>query len=85
MIASTRDFSLDAEGINGTCPAGEANAKQNIADQRIPIISCEGPCIRGEIARLAANIVAQKVPLLARSYNRWLFSRVPRTGIEVSA
>jgi hypothetical protein len=29
--------------------------------------SCEGPCIRGEIARLAANLVAQELPSLARA------------------
>ena len=66
MVASTPDFSLKVEGIKGSCPAGEAYAEQNIADQKIPVFSCEGPCIRGEIARLAANIVAQKVPSLAR-------------------
>jgi uncharacterized metal-binding protein len=31
------------------------------------VLSCEGPCIRGEIARLAANLVAQEVPSLARA------------------
>lgn len=66
MVASTPDFSLEVAGIEGSCPAGEAYAKQNIANQKIPVFSCEGPCIRGEIARLAANIVARKVPSLAR-------------------
>jgi len=66
MVASTPDFSLEVAGIKGFCPAGETYAKQNIADQKIPVFSCEGPCIRGEIARLAANIVARKVPSLAR-------------------
>ena len=66
MVASSADFSLAVEGVKGTCPAGEAYARQNIADKKIPVFSCEGPCIRGEIARLAANIVARKVPSLAR-------------------
>ena len=30
-------------------------------------MSCEGPCIRGEIARLAANYITQQLPSLARA------------------
>jgi len=61
------DFSLDVQGVTGSCPAGETYAKQQIAAKKIPVLSCEGPCIRGEIARLAANLVAQEVPSLARA------------------
>lgn len=67
MKATTSDFSLDVEGIKGLCPAGEKWAGQNIADGRIPLFSCEGPCIRGEIARLAANLVARELPGYARA------------------
>lgn len=63
----TADFSVAVEGVKGYCPVGEAYAKQNILDKKIPVFSCEGPCIRGEIARLAANLVAQEVPLYARA------------------
>jgi uncharacterized metal-binding protein len=63
----TPDFSLDVQGVRGSCPAGEAYAQQQIEADRIPVLSCEGPCIRGEIARLAANMVAQDVPSLARA------------------
>lgn len=63
----TPDFSLDVRGVKGFCPAGEAYAKEQIASGSIPVLSCEGPCIRGEIARLAANLVAQEVPSLARA------------------
>ena len=31
-------------------------------DKKIPVLSCEGPCIRGDIARLAANTVAKEEP-----------------------
>lgn len=41
------------------CPIGEATGKKNISESKIPVLSCEGACIRGEIARLAANIVAK--------------------------
>ena len=66
MAASARDFSISVEGIKGTCRAGEIYARDNITHRKIPVVSCEGPCIRGEIARLVANIVADKVPVFAR-------------------
>lgn len=55
------------EGVKGACPAGEAYAKRQIAAGTIPILTCEGPCIRGDIARLAGNFVANEVPGLARA------------------
>ena len=59
---STPDFSLDVSEVKGVCPAGEVYAKRNIAEKRIPVLACEGPCIRGEVARLAANIVTEEAP-----------------------
>src|SRR6266704_6458500 len=67
MEAYTPDFSLDVQGVKGFCPAGEIYSKQQIAKKSIPVLSCEGPCIGGEIARLAANLVAHEVPSLARA------------------
>jgi len=67
MDAHTPDFSLEVRGVKGFCPAGEIYAQQQVAKKTIPVLSCEGPCIRGEIARLAANLVAQDVPALARA------------------
>lgn len=67
MDRYTPDFSLDVQGVRGFCPTGEVYAKEQIEAGRIPVLSCEGPCIRGEIARLAANRVAQEVPTLARA------------------
>ena len=67
MDAYTPDFSLDVQGIKGFCPAGEVYAKQQIEKKTIPVLSCEGPCIRGEIARLAGNFIAQELPSLARA------------------
>lgn len=60
MNTSTPNFSLAVEGVKGVCPAGESWAKQNLLEKKIPVLSCEGPCIRGEVARLAANIVAKE-------------------------
>jgi len=44
---------------NAICPIGEITGKKNISESKIPVLSCEGACIRGEIARLAANIVSK--------------------------
>lgn len=63
----TPDFSLEVQGVKGHCPAGEIYAKRNISEKKIPVLSCEGPCIRGEIARLAANLIAQEMPDIARA------------------
>jgi uncharacterized metal-binding protein len=65
---SSPDFSLDVDGVKGLCPAGEKYAKDRIAEGKIPVLSCEGPCIRGEIARLAANIVAEEEPYARSCY-----------------
>lgn len=67
MDAYTPDFTVAVEGVKGRCPAGEAYAQRNITERKIPVLSCEGPCIRGEIARLAANLVAQELPSHARA------------------
>jgi uncharacterized metal-binding protein len=45
---------------NGICPIGEIVGKKNISESNIPVLSCEGACIRGEIARLAANNVSKE-------------------------
>lgn len=63
----TPNFSVAVEGVRGFCPAGEAYAMRSIKDRKIPVLSCEGPCIRGDIARRAADLVAQDVPTYARA------------------
>jgi hypothetical protein len=66
MITYTPDFTLEVEGVKGRCPAGEKYAEQ-MAAEKIPVLSCEGPCIRGEIARLTANLVSKEAPNFARA------------------
>ncbi len=60
MNAKTGDFTLQVDGVEGLCPAGEAFAEEQILHKSIPVLACEGPCIRGEIARLAANKLAKE-------------------------
>ena len=67
MDTATAEFSLQVQGVRGSCPAGERYAKEQMARGTVPVLSCEGPCIRGEIARLAANLIAREVPALARA------------------
>jgi len=56
---SDDSFTVEVLKTDGHCPIGETIGKRNIAEKRIPVLSCEGACIRGEIARLAANIVSR--------------------------
>ncbi|MFW9875787.1 MAG: putative zinc-binding protein [Candidatus Thorarchaeota archaeon] len=56
------NFNLDVTETNQTCPTGQEIGKENIEGNKIPVFSCEGGCIRGEIARVAANIVGRQEP-----------------------
>jgi uncharacterized metal-binding protein len=53
------------------CPAGEKWGKDNNDRKTIPVLACEGPCIRGEIARLAGNILAKE-----EAYGRACYAEV---------
>ena len=68
MGKATADFTLKVDGVKGICPAGEAWAERQILEGKIPVLSCEGPCIRGDIARRAANIVAKEKPFARACY-----------------
>ena len=69
----TKDFALNVTGTNAVCPVGETTGRDNINTGAIPVLSCEGACIRGEIARLADNRVA-KTPGFARGCHGELFA-----------
>jgi uncharacterized metal-binding protein len=62
MSKSKQKFSINIEGIKAVCPLGEVVGNKMIAEERIPVISCEGGCFRGEIARVAAHMVAKEEP-----------------------
>lgn len=80
MKQFTPDFSLEVEAVEGICSAGEKHAADAIAGNKIPVLSCEGPCIRGDIARLAANIVAREGKNLARACHAETYL-VPHSGM----
>lgn len=60
MTNSTPSISFEVTETKGKCPVGEKVAQQNKDGGKVPVLSCEGACIRGEIARLAANLVAKE-------------------------
>lgn len=62
MKKSCPSFSLDVGEVTGVCPVGEKYGNQNRIEGKIPVFSCEGACIRGEIARVAAHFVAKEEP-----------------------
>ncbi len=62
MGESKQHFSIEVEGTKAVCPLGEVVGNKMIAEERIPVISCEGGCFRGEIARIAAHMVAKEEP-----------------------
>lgn len=55
-------FTLEITNTNKKCAVGEKVGSRNLEEKKIPVISCEGACIRGEIARLAANKLAKEEP-----------------------
>lgn len=55
-------FTLTVDDTKAVCAVGETAARMSIDEKKIPVISCEGACIRGEIARLAAHLVAKEDP-----------------------
>ena len=57
-----QNFAIEVEGTQAVCPLGEVDGKKMIREKRIPVISCEGGCFRGEIARVAAHMVAKEAP-----------------------
>jgi uncharacterized metal-binding protein len=62
MSKTNEVLTLDVTKTQAVCPVGEIIGRQNLDAGKIPVLSCEGACIRGEIARLAANLVAKEDP-----------------------
>ena len=79
MSTATKDFSLQVDGVKGVCPAGEAWAEQQIAQKKIPVLACEGPCVRGDIARRAANLVGKEEPFARACFPETFF--VPHSSM----
>ncbi len=68
MSKRPEDFSLKVDGINKLCPTGEAWANKQISQRNIPVLACEGPCVRGDIARRVANLIIKEQPFSRACY-----------------
>ncbi len=79
MSTTEKTFILTVEKTEGHCPIGEVVGKENIDTKKIPVFSCEGACIRGEIARKAANLVAKNDPYRRGCHGELL--TVPQSAI----
>jgi len=72
-------FVLTVEKTEGHCPIGEIVGKKHCSSGKIPVFSCEGACIRSEIARKAANLVAKHGPYRRGCHGELL--TVPQSAI----
>lgn len=57
-METVNTLNLKVTGIERVCAAGEQFGQNCQKENKIPVFSCEGGCIKGEIARQAANLVA---------------------------
>ncbi len=64
MSTQKERFNIEIENIKAVCPLGEVVGAQMIDENKIPVISCEGGCFRGEVARLAAHLVGKQEPFM---------------------
>ncbi len=77
--ADAPTFELQVETTTLACPTGERYAEDRMKEGSIPVLSCEGPCIRGEIARQAANRIAKEAPFARACQGEAM--TVPQSGM----
>ena len=62
MNERDEDIVLTLARTRRRCPIGEVVGERGSKEAKTPVLSCEGACIRGEIARQAANMIAKEAP-----------------------
>ena len=72
-------FTLEITRTDKVCGVGETFGRNCLKEGKIPVFSCEGGCIKGEIARLTTYLVA-KEEQYARACHGELFS-VPNSDL----
>jgi len=60
MEESRKNITLDITVTKNLCPSGEKEGHKGMNERKTPVLSCEGACIRGEIARQAANMLSKQ-------------------------
>ncbi|ACS80955.1 putative zinc-binding protein [Maridesulfovibrio salexigens] len=75
----TDTFTLEVTKTDKVCAAGEKFGRKSQEENLTPVFSCEGGCIKGEIARQTANLIA-KADGYARACHGELFS-VPHSDL----
>lgn len=56
------DKAIQIKLINQRCDLGEAYARRHLTiPTKAAVLSCEGMCLRGEVARRAANLIAYEL------------------------
>lgn len=83
MNSAEKTFVLTVGETEDNCPIGEIVGQRNSDSKKIPVFSCEGACIRGEIARRAANLVAKNDPYRRGCHGELL--TVPKSAIATWA
>ncbi len=68
MSKNLGTFSIKVDGIKSVCATGEAWANKQIRQRNIPVLACEGPCVRGDIARRVANLIIKAPPFSRACY-----------------
>ena len=51
---------INVTSTKAGCGCGGKREKTKLEEGIIPVIACEGSCVKGEIARLAANEISRK-------------------------
>ncbi len=54
---TTDDFNRAVSKVKGNCKIGEEWSIAASHNGKIPVLSCEGPCAKGEIARRTATLI----------------------------
>lgn len=67
MDETRKTFALQVQQTTARCPVGEQVGNQNLTAGKIPVLSCEGACIRGEIAELQPTWSRRRNPTAARA------------------
>lgn len=81
MSQEKNALEISITNTRAVCPKGQAVGKMNHEQGKVPVLSCEGACIRGEIARVAANMLAKEEPFSRACHGE--FITAPHSEIAV--